>query len=320
MQVHVRGYREGDAEGMVGLKRPIAEKTGALLHEPGFYVYHPAFAGGANIRCAEDEKGRLVGFATAFAYPTPERPELPRQVWVDVRASLEAPEPDAVRDALLAAILARLREVAQEDGGHALSPYAGGFAEETESIAYYRSRGFAEGWCMHQLRRDLTQPLTEAPLPAGVEVRHSRLETEAEREAYLRLHNECFPDFPESEAGLMAILEAPYWKTGTALLARAGDELVGSVLAYWLEEADQPRGDGVGTVENVFVSPSWRRRGLARHMVTEALRYLRDHEFTTAGIEVRTDNVAAYATYRSVGYERVREVVILTYKDVLHAE
>jgi ribosomal protein S18 acetylase RimI-like enzyme len=319
MQVRVRGYRDGDAEGMVGLKRPISEKTGALLHEPGFYVYHPAFAGGANIRCAEDEQGRLAGFATAFAYPTPERPDLPRQVWVDIRASLEAPAPDEVRDALLAAILARLGEVAREDG-HTLSPYAGGFAEETESLAYYRSRGFSDGWCMHQLRRDLARPLSEAPLPAGVEARHSRLETETEREAYLRLHNECFPDFPESEAGLMAILEAPYWKTGTALLACAGDELVGSVLAYWLEEADQPGGDRVGTVENVFVSPAWRRRGLARHMVTEALRYLRDHEFTTAGIEVRTDNVAAYATYRSVGYERVREVVILTYKDLIEAE
>ncbi len=318
-QITVRAYREGDAEAIVALKRPIAEKTAALLHEPGFYIYHPAFAGGANIRCAEDEAGLLIGFATAFAYPTPERPDLPRQVWVDVRASVEAPAPDSVRDALLAAILARLREVAQEDA-HTLSPYAGGFAEETESLAYYRSRGFTGGWRMHQMRRDLTQPLAETPLAAGVEVRHSRLETEAERDIYLRLHNECFPDFPESRPGLLAILEAPYWRTGTALLACAGDELVGSVLAYWLEGEDQPRRDCIGTVENVFVSPAWRRRGLATHLVTEALRHLRAQGLETAGIEVRTDNTPAAATYRSVGYQPIREIVILTHKDLIRAE
>jgi ribosomal protein S18 acetylase RimI-like enzyme len=313
----VRTFDMQDAEEMVALKRRIAATTGALVHPPGFYTHYPGFAGGANIRCVDDEEGRLIGFGTASVYPLPEEPDLPRQVWLDLRADPERTAPDEVRDALLEALFARLREVAEEDPGRAVCPYAGGFSEETESLAYYRSRGFVHEWRMFWMHRDLAQPLAEAPLAAGVEVRHSRLESEAERESYLRLHNACFPTVPMDTARLVDMLHWPLWENGMALLAWAGEELVGSAMAYWEQAEGQPRGEISGTVDNVFVAPAWRRRGLATHLVTKALRLLQNGGLRSAGIQVRADNVGAAAVYRSVGYETQREVIILDYREMI---
>jgi ribosomal protein S18 acetylase RimI-like enzyme len=77
----------------------------------------------------------------------------------------------------------------------------------------------------------------------------------------------------------------------------------GVVVAFctaWLDEQN-----AAGLLEPVGTHPAHRRRGLARAVCTDALLALRDAGARTAQVGFVSD--AAYATYRSVGFERLGE-------------
>jgi len=56
-------------------------------------------------------------------------------------------------------------------------------------------------------------------------------------------------------------------------------------------------------ITNIGVDPSWRRRGVGRHLVTALLTCARDWGHDSATLEVRAGNAAAQALYRSLGFE-----------------
>ncbi|MNW62769.1 putative acetyltransferase [compost metagenome] len=75
--------------------------------------------------------------------------------------------------------------------------------------------------------------------------------------------------------------------------------MVASVMA-WQEDAG-------GVIEDVFVREAWRRRGIARFLLAEALKYLQGHGLEAASLITGTDNDSAQALYQSVGFHIVSE-------------
>jgi GNAT superfamily N-acetyltransferase len=75
----------------------------------------------------------------------------------------------------------------------------------------------------------------------------------------------------------------------------AGDVLAGSVSVFW--EPDSLN----GMTEYVFTRPAFRGRGLASALLTESLRYLKEHGLQTATLEVKADNESALGLYRALG-------------------
>jgi ribosomal protein S18 acetylase RimI-like enzyme len=55
-------------------------------------------------------------------------------------------------------------------------------------------------------------------------------------------------------------------------------------------------------VIELFTSPDHRRRGLGRHLLTEALRGAADSAETVIGLRVESENTAAVALYRDLGF------------------
>jgi ribosomal protein S18 acetylase RimI-like enzyme len=97
---------------------------------------------------------------------------------------------------------------------------------------------------------------------------------------------------------------------GTALTAFDGDRVVGSVMAY---HDPNPAEDGgrVGLTEYVFVLPEWRRRGVARYLLAESLRYLKARDVDYACLEVLVENVHALSLYEDLDYRRLRAEISL---------
>ncbi|NWG08370.1 MAG: ribosomal protein S18-alanine N-acetyltransferase [Chloroflexi bacterium] len=56
-------------------------------------------------------------------------------------------------------------------------------------------------------------------------------------------------------------------------------------------------------VATIATHPDFRRRGIARKLLTHALRYMRDEGAVSSFLEVRESNTAAQEMYRKFGYE-----------------
>lgn len=56
-------------------------------------------------------------------------------------------------------------------------------------------------------------------------------------------------------------------------------------------------------VATIATHPDFRRRGIARTLLTHALRYMRDEGAVSSFLEVRESNTAAQEMYRKFGYE-----------------
>ena len=94
---------------------------------------------------------------------------------------------------------------------------------------------------------------------------------------------------------------------GLWVVAWQGDEIVGQVLNRIDHEANAELGMKRGWVNSVGVRRAWRRQGVARALVAESLRVLRDAGMTSAGLGVDAENAnGALGVYEATGFRVVR--------------
>ncbi|MNO82616.1 putative acetyltransferase [compost metagenome] len=79
------------------------------------------------------------------------------------------------------------------------------------------------------------------------------------------------------------------------MVVREGERVVGSLM-LWQEEKS-------GYIENVFVLEPWRRLGIAKYMLSQALNYFITHGLEEAYLMVLTNNDSALHLYESVGFK-----------------
>jgi ribosomal protein S18 acetylase RimI-like enzyme len=148
--------------------------------------------------------------------------------------------------------------------------------------------------------------LPDPGLPEGVLVHPWHLETEEQQRAYLEAYDAAFEDEGKNMDDLRHFLQSEHWSVGTTFTALADHRVVGSV-AVW----HHPSSRGTGKTEAVFVIPQWRRRGIARYLLVEAMRYLRHRGLAYAELEMDSTNAPALALYESLGYGVYKEEVSL---------
>ncbi len=280
----------------------------AKLMHAGFYATHPARAGGQNLLCMLGDVGRMTGFAPVFPGPVEEDApaHLPHMVWTVLVVDPDAASPGTVRNALYAAVTARAEAIAQELPPRRVRLASELMLEEQEAIADLEQRGFAPFLQMLVMARETGRALPSLPPLPDVTFVQDRLADADVQAAHIAAYNICFPQSPKTPEALHFLLDAPVWAAGFAVLARgAAGELVGSVLIYGTGTL------GVGMVDDVFVLPEWRGRGLAQRLVTEAVRLAAAQGFATLRLEVDAANTPAVAVYRGVGFAVVDREVLL---------
>jgi ribosomal protein S18 acetylase RimI-like enzyme len=298
-EITIRNFAPGDARHMAEVQAHCLAACPDTGRFPPAFWLGPGFENGQNIFCAVNGQDELLGYA-AISPSYISRHLKARILWLDLRADPRHARASAIRDALFGRAFARARKLARRWPEEKVALSATYFADGQASIAYLESKRFTHYQTCLYLRRDLAEPVpwTESlAVPGGVEVRAWRMETEEEQRAYLAAYDLAFADEGKNLEDLQHFMKSEYWSVGTTFTAFAGQQIVGSV-AIW----HHPGSRWAGKTEAVFVVPEWRRRGIARHLLCEAISCLKERGLTYAELEMDSTNKPALALYQSLGY------------------
>jgi ribosomal protein S18 acetylase RimI-like enzyme len=158
------------------------------------------------------------------------------------------------------------------------------------------------------MTRSIADPIPDAPLPAGLEVRpvrpddHRRI-WDADVEAF-RDHRD--PSL-RTEDDYVAWFTQPDIDTSLWEVAWDGDEVAGSVMNFIFREENARLGLSRGWLEHVSVRRPWRKRGLASALMVRAMRRLREMGLAEAALGADAENISgAVRLYESLGFRRIR--------------
>lgn len=171
-----------------------------------------------------------------------------------------------------------------------------------ETAGYRIVRRFCE------LHRPDFEDIPDLRLPDGFMVRpidpadlgQVRRVWEAGAEAFAEHWGESDMDW--SEDAFAAFLESPAFQPELWQVAFHGDEVAGHILNYL--DPPEPDGSRTGWTESIAVRVPFRRRGLARALLAQSLRVVRDAGATRAALGVDSQNVNhALDLYEDLGFQ-----------------
>ena len=186
-------------------------------------------------------------------------------------------------------------------GGGPLRFWAHG--DEPGARAFAERNGFDRARVLWQMRRPLTEPLPDAPLPAGVTLRGFR--PGADEQAWLEVNSRAFAHHPEQGRWTrddLLLRESEPWfdPAGFLLAVDAEDRLVGF---HWTKVHPAASADpALGEIYVLGVDPGGHRRGLGAALSVAGLRHLADQGLEVASLYVDESNAAAVALYRRLGF------------------
>lgn len=197
--------------------------------------------------------------------------------------------------------------VAEGVGGPAGLPhFIGGWAEiAVPGVNEFAARhGYAPIRYFHVMVRDLTRPIPDLALPAGLDVRpvhgadHRRI-WEADAEAF----EDHFEVGVRTEDDFVSFFTDPDADTSLWQVAWAGDEVAGSVMNAIHPHENAALGLRRGWLEHVSVRRPWRGRGLASALIGRSLILLRGRGLTEAALGVDSENpTGALGVYERMGF------------------
>jgi ribosomal protein S18 acetylase RimI-like enzyme len=184
---------------------------------------------------------------------------------------------------------------------------------ETGRLEVLVGRGYTEVRRGYHMIRPLSEPVIETPLPAGLEVRpaiieHLRQIWDANQEAF----RDHWGYIQSGEQDFQAWLEDPELDLSYYQVAWEGDQVAGMVLAFINPHENEEYRRKRGYTEGIAVRRPWRRQGLARALLTRAMRVLKEAGMEEAALGVDTQNLSgALRLYESVGFRVQRYSLFL---------
>jgi mycothiol synthase len=164
------------------------------------------------------------------------------------------------------------------------------------------------GW--HPVARgyDMVRPTLDQipnnPLPDGITVRPV---IEAERRTIWEAARESFRDHRDEEEWtetVWAVFPGDFPDISTWVIAFDGSEVAGGIWNRIDPVENAYRGRERGVLQTVWTGAPWRRRGLARALISRSLVMLRDRGMTSAALDVDGANPnQAMNVYLSQGFE-----------------
>ena len=193
--------------------------------------------------------------------------------------------------ALLGAGLSRGMLLAQEDGRSARI-YAECGPEEGEKLQVLQDLGFVCDDALVRMRRMVVDGPNIARLPEGLVLVEDQLQDDAERRFVLEREEKLF--LREHAEDWLMKLEKMSGFTRLLLAGRTG--LAGELLLYETGRT--------GVIMQVYTAPSWRRMGVALHLMECARQRFAQDRMEEALLDVRLRNRAAYALCSAAGFRQ----------------
>jgi mycothiol synthase len=191
-------------------------------------------------------------------------------------------------------LTAALNEVRRQGGGH-VHLWVPNPTTYTDAVA--RRCGLARGRDLYQMRR---------PLP--IDDDHPRVPTRpfepgVDEAAWLEVNNRAFASHPEQGGWTLDTLlerEAEAWFDPDGFLLHERDgRLAASCWTKIHSDTEPP----LGEIYVISVDPDFQGLGLGRALVLAGLDYLSSRRLGVAMLYVDSDNTAAVALYRELGFE-----------------
>lgn len=214
---------------------------------------------------------------------------------------------------------ARAKQIHSNQGSELEGELELGISEGARSMRQRaQSRGYKPVRRFFEMVRDLKRPVPDLPLPEGFEIRPVRAE---HIRPIWEAMSEAFEDHwghPEhTEDHYTQFVEDPLQDPDLWQVAWHGDQIAGMVLNFIdpreNEELDRLR----GYTEDISVRRPFRRRGLAKALLTRSMRLLQEHGLEEAGLSVDSEHEKnALNLYRGLGFKVVRETTV--YRKPLH--
>ena len=200
----------------------------------------------------------------------------------------------------------RLREIAAEHAG-VMPKWFGseGVDADPGNTALLQGDGYTPARYFYDMVAPTLDGIAERPMPDGIELRPVTRDqyrtiwlaaAEAFRDhwgeaEWVEADWERFIGDPDND-------DPTLWRVGWA-----GDEVAGAVTTTVPAEENERHGRARIYVAGVSVRRPWRRRGLARALLTGSLVAAREAGFTSANLGVDTDSpTGATALYESLGF------------------
>ena len=285
----IRNYCNDDAD-KIGSYDKVAELQ---------YRYKGDFKP-ANIFCAVNLENEILGVAdlephiswTSIGENTQNQDYIYR-LCVNIRINPSYEAHNYLRSSLMDAILERAKEIKKDYPGKNIRVIKYISANNNEEMDLFISKGFIAYRNSLVMKRDLKEEIKTCDSSSEFKIVNWKMETDDEVKRYVQTDAKCNNGAAWNFDTVSWMRYSPEWATFGAFSKE--NEFLGGVMTYLITEERS-------ATENIFVLPDWRRKGVAKAFITEALNYLKKNGKTMATLCTDGDNKPAINLYKSLGY------------------
>jgi mycothiol synthase len=186
--------------------------------------------------------------------------------------------------------------------GRALGTWTG--EKESGAAELLAAEGYVAVRWYFSMIRDNLDDIPDIPLPDGLEIREVRDE---DRQTIFDADNEAFRDHwghrEMTREDFTRLFSMPDLDTSLWSIAWDGDEVAGGVQTFIWKAENETLGVKRGWLEHISVRRAWRRQGVAKATIADALRRLRAAGMEEAMLGVDAENpTGALQLYESLGF------------------
>jgi mycothiol synthase len=207
----------------------------------------------------------------------------------------------------------RLRKLASSHEKKGSRFFQAGAADtEKGTTALLEKAGYLPVRYEFDMRRPISDPLPEAPMPPGLEVRpvkpeHIRPIWDAMQEAF----RDHWGFAEEGEKTYHAWQGQSSFQPAIWKVAWEGDQVAGMVLNFIDEPENAEYKRMRGYTEGISVRRPWRKKGLARSLIVQSIQMFKDMGMTETALGVDSQNLSgALRLYQGVGYRQTKQFTI----------
>lgn len=262
-------------------------------------------------------RDRVGGNLVAYGWNHPEATSQPPRVILD-GAVHPAWRDQKIGHSLAAWQIGRAQEWAGELRPRPRQVWIGAFTDDTQSGAQrlFINHGLTPERYYFDMHHVFARVPNPPPPPPVAGIRFCPYAPEHSFEVR-QLHNICFSDnvgfSPVDEPTWDSMQSRAEFRPGWSWLAYDGDLLVGYALNSADERAWVEQGFSEGWTDRLGVHPDYRRRGIARGLLSWSMWSFGRAGLEGAGLGIDTDDAeGAMRLYGSIGYESQEMVVLLS--------
>jgi ribosomal protein S18 acetylase RimI-like enzyme len=257
--------------------------------------------------------GTVAAYGRVYANPEPE--EAARALLdCDIHPAYRSRDlEDSLFDWLEARGRAKLAEVAGASGFRGPRMLrTGADKADRAALALFERKGFRPVRYFYRMQRDLSQPIPDRPLPAGLTLQPYLPERD---EALRQAFNEAFSDHWQFETVTpeewqQFFIQHSIFRPDLTRIVLDGDEIAAFSLNRVDPAENEREGTSAGWIGSLGTRRAWRKRGLASNLLVTCMRAFQTEGLQLAKLGVDVENpTGALGLYEGLGFVPSRQGV-----------